>query len=227
MKLLKNILFTLLMSLALTAFATDQGLKVDLLMAKITASLKADKAVDALPYFAELESMESTLAKPLPQSFHYYYIDALSKSGNNDKALSRAEIYLNKFGKKGKYYDKVIEIISPIQIQKDKEKAAQNAKMLEYTQAIDRYNADMKDCKENVQPEEIKRLRIEYDRLDNQCPHFYGAASCVEMAAREDEYPDIGRKAKRLLQRTENAKHQLGEAYSLCENKYKKPNMPQ
>jgi hypothetical protein len=158
MKLLRKILFVFLISMAATAVAADKDVQVDLLMAKITASLKANKATDALPYFAELESMEPTLAKPLPQSFHYYYIDALSKSGNNDKALSRAEIYLNKFGKKGKYYDKVIESMAPIQMEMDKQREKDNV----YSAAMAVYERDMKLYKEKYEPYILAKNKCDY-----------------------------------------------------------------
>lgn len=109
------------MGVAVAAHALDQEMQVDLLMAKITSALKADKASDALPFFAELEGMESTLKNPLPESFHFYYIDTLDKTGDKAKALSRADVYLNKYGKSGKYYGQVIEIMSRLQEQMKKE----------------------------------------------------------------------------------------------------------
>jgi hypothetical protein len=122
MKLLQILLFSILMGLAVTAHAVNQDVQVDLLMSKITSSLKANQAVDALPYFSELEGIESSLTKPLPESFHFYYIDALDKSGDKVKAISRADIYLNKYGKNGKYYGQVIEIMGRLQIQIEKDK---------------------------------------------------------------------------------------------------------
>lgn len=128
MKLLQSLLCLLLMGMAVTAYAVDQDVQVDLLMAKITSALKADRAAEALPSFAQLESMEPSLKTPLPESFYFYYIDTLDKAGDKEKALgsdhnqaflndklnanSRAEAYLEKHGKKGKYYSQVIEIKS-------------------------------------------------------------------------------------------------------------------
>ena len=112
---LQSILFTLLLSFSVTSQALDQGVQVDLLMNKITSSLKAGKAAEALPAFAQLESMESSLAKPLPESFNYFYIETLDKTGDALKAYSRAEAYMSKYGKKGGHYAEVIEIMSRLQ----------------------------------------------------------------------------------------------------------------
>lgn len=221
MKLLQNILIIFLMGIALVAHAVEQDVKVDLLMAKITASIKADKATDALPYFAELEGMESSLAQPLPQSFHYYYIETLSKSGNNDKALSRADIYLSKFGKKGKYYAKVIEIISPIQIQKDKDTAVRAAKIAEYNQAQSRYEADIKNCEDKTYPERLEKLGSEAVRLGREC-QFYGKYDCGNY---DDE------KAKKLYRDWKNAQRRIDDFNKIgpreyCEGKYTAPKKP-
>jgi len=124
MKLLRSILFSMLMGIAVAAHAMDQDVQVDLLMAKITNALKQNRVADALPAFAQLESMEPTLQNPLSEGFHFLYIDTLDKSGNHAKALSRANIYMDKFGKQGKYYDKVIEIMSRLQDQVEEESRA-------------------------------------------------------------------------------------------------------
>jgi hypothetical protein len=128
MKLLKNILFSLVMLIAVAAYGASKEVQLDLLMSKITVLLKADKATDALPYFAQLEGLESSLSKPLPESFHFYYIETLDKAGNKTKALERANVYLEKFGKKNKYYGQVIEIMSRLQIEADKVAAEQKAR---------------------------------------------------------------------------------------------------
>lgn len=84
MKLLQSMLFSLLIGMAVTAHAANLDAQVDPRMSKITAALKTGKAADALLYFAELEGMELSLSYPLPESFHYYYISTLDKTG--DKA---------------------------------------------------------------------------------------------------------------------------------------------
>src|SRR3989338_7849953 len=89
MKLLQTIIFTLSLFTAITVHAEDKDAQVKPLMDKITAALKADRASEALPYMAQLEGMELDLSYPLPESFYYYYIDTLDKTGDKDKALSR------------------------------------------------------------------------------------------------------------------------------------------
>lgn len=218
------------MSLALTAFATDQGVKVDLLMAKITASLKADKAVEALPYFAELESMESSLSKPLPESFHFYYIDTLNKSGDKAKALSRANIYLTKFGKKGKNYGKVIEIMSVLQIQADKDTAEANRiaqkraeTMAIYAEAQSHYETNMRNCYD-----EYSRYK---DSLSTKTEN--ARMECVDYGPYREylacsKYPD-DRQAMKLLRTYNSLESELNKAnYSeWCGNRYTAPQKPE
>lgn len=127
MKLLQSILFTLLLGSAATTHAVSQEVQVDLLMAKITAALKAEKPAEALPAFVELEGMEPSLQNPLPESFKFFYIDTLDKTGDKAKALKRAEAYLDKYGKNGKYYGQVIEIMSRLQGEVEKEAKARAA----------------------------------------------------------------------------------------------------
>lgn len=119
MKLLIGILFCLCMSIETGAVAAplDKSVQVDVVMSKITTLLQANKEAEALPYFQQLEAMDT----PLPESFYFYYIDALDKSGDANSALSRAEAYLSRYGKKGKYYGKVVAIMSRLSIQADKE----------------------------------------------------------------------------------------------------------
>lgn len=165
MKLLQSILFSLLMGVAILAHAVSDEVRVDLLMSRITSALKAEKYADALPLFAELEGMEPSLQTPLPESFHFYYIDTLDKTGNIIKAHSRTEAYLNKYGKNGKYYGQVIEIMSRLQVQVDIEqeklkKAAQQAALAAQRKAeqqrqqaeADQANKKLKDEWENKEP---------------------------------------------------------------------------
>jgi len=86
----------------------DKSMVVDIVMTKITAALKANEYKKALKDFALLEK----LGTPLPESFYYYYTDALAKTGKNVEARSHAGDYLKKYGKKGKYYAQIVEIMS-------------------------------------------------------------------------------------------------------------------
>lgn len=101
-------LFILLVANASPAYPLDQGMEADILIARITGLLKAEKNAEALPLFEQLESMNAKL----PESFDYYYVETLDKAGRAEKALVRGETYLKKFGKKGKYYGQVIEIVA-------------------------------------------------------------------------------------------------------------------
>jgi len=162
MKMLRDLLFLMLMGIAITSQAMDQDVQVDLLMAKITNALKQNRVADALPAFAQLESMEPTLQNPLSEGFHFLYIDTLDKSGNHAKALSRANIYMDKFGKQGKYYDKVIEIMSRLQDQVEEEK------------------------KVEAKRTEAERLRIK-DIQEGRSPYCYELSSKLIKLSREEE----------------------------------------
>ena len=86
----------------------DPAIAQDILLSKITSSIKNRKYAEALPGFERLES----LGVELPESFYFNYISALEKSGERDEARARALAYLKKHGKAGQYYDKVVEMMS-------------------------------------------------------------------------------------------------------------------
>lgn len=86
----------------------DRETVTDLLMAKITTALKANDPTKALPEFARLEK----LGVSLPESFYYYYTEALERARKREEARARVNDYLKKYGKQGKYYAQIIEIMS-------------------------------------------------------------------------------------------------------------------
>lgn len=88
----------------------EKSIVIDLLMAKITNSLKAEDHLSALKAFARLERM----GENLPESYYYYYAETLLKAGNKEKARTYATLYLNKYGKKGKYYSQAVDIMSRV-----------------------------------------------------------------------------------------------------------------
>lgn len=85
----------------------DKGAVADILMGKITDALKANRHAKAVPEFARLEK----LGLSLPESFYYYYIEALDKAGRSPEARVRATAYLKSYGKQGKYYANIIEFM--------------------------------------------------------------------------------------------------------------------
>lgn len=86
----------------------DKGTVTDILMAKITAALDTNDYAKALPHFAQLEK----LGVSLPESFHFYYAKSLDNAGKKAEARVRAEAYVKTFGRQGKYYAQIIEIMS-------------------------------------------------------------------------------------------------------------------
>lgn len=86
----------------------DKSMVEEIVMKKITIALKANDYAKALPEFEYLERNGSNL----PESFYYYHTDTLEKSGKKEEARTHATDYLKKYGKKGKYYAQVIEIMA-------------------------------------------------------------------------------------------------------------------
>lgn len=86
----------------------DQDSITKIVMGKITNALAKKDYAAALPHFDYMDKSKGDL----PESFHYYFIETLEQTGDKQKARERATAYLQKFGKKGRYYDKVLEIMT-------------------------------------------------------------------------------------------------------------------
>ena len=86
----------------------DPEVLYDVLMDKIVGLLKGGKPELALPYFTRLEYG----AASLPESFYFYQMETLERVGQSAEARLKAEAYLRRFGKKGKYYAKVVALMA-------------------------------------------------------------------------------------------------------------------
>lgn len=82
---------------------------VDLIMKKITTKIKSGDYASAVDDFVRLDNLKDA---KLPESFYYYYAETLEKAGNKHEAHARGNDYLKRYGKKGKYYSQVIDIMS-------------------------------------------------------------------------------------------------------------------
>ncbi len=160
MKSLGRMLFVLLMGLTVAAHALDQGVKVDVLMSKANAAIKMGRAAEALPYLAELESMGPSLKKPLSEDFYVLYIDVLDKSGDKEEAMNRAEAYLEKYGKKGKLYDQVVETMGRIQIEANGEEKAAAAREVQKEREAEEKTAAEAQKDREAHAQSIKELRV-------------------------------------------------------------------
>jgi hypothetical protein len=78
------------------------------IMKKITASIESERYIESLPYFSLLERRGGEL----PESFFYHYTKALQQAGDKEKSMKYAKKYLSKYGKDGKYYLQVVDIIA-------------------------------------------------------------------------------------------------------------------
>ena len=90
------------------AQALDRDTEIDILTTRLVSLLKAEKSNEALPLFEQLEKMNAKL----PESFDYHYVETLDKVGKVVKAVVRGEAYLKKYGKRGKNYGQVVEIVA-------------------------------------------------------------------------------------------------------------------
>lgn len=124
MGLFVKVVFINILMLVMSVQAVDQDIQVDLLMSKITMALKEKRYADALPPMEKIEGMENSMSKPLTEGFHFLYLDTLDKSGNYAKALTRTNIYMEKFGKRGKHYAQVVDMTVRLQETVEKEAIA-------------------------------------------------------------------------------------------------------
>ena len=110
--------FTLILS-TVQAASLPQDIEIDITTKKITSLLEAEKYLEALPYFEQLEAMKV----PLPESFYYFKIKSLDKTTDTKKTLIQAQSYFTNYGKDGKYYNAVVEIYSRVSMRNAKEEA--------------------------------------------------------------------------------------------------------
>lgn len=80
----------------------------DLVMPKITTALMDNNYIGALPHFAQL----AQLGINLPESFYYYYAEALEKTEMWERAYILANNYLESHKNKSKYYAQIYGIYS-------------------------------------------------------------------------------------------------------------------
>jgi len=88
------------------AAAAESPVNVDITMGKIVTLIKGERWAETLPYFEQIEQS----GEKLPESFYYYQIEALYKSGDVDLTLAKVHAYAKRYGKHGKYYAKAISV---------------------------------------------------------------------------------------------------------------------
>ena len=116
MKLLQGIMISFLLGMTLPAHAINQDAQADLLLAKISTALKNDRTSEALSACTKLEKLGSSLEKPLPESFYYYYIETLHRIGAKENVLKRAYAYLDRYDKDDPHYGQVTAIVRELQL---------------------------------------------------------------------------------------------------------------
>jgi hypothetical protein len=160
----KLILYLSAISLLLfltSVMAANEDAQIDITMAKITNLFKAGKESETLPYFAQIEAMNTVK----PERFYYYYVVAESKAGDFHSGNEKGELYLRKFGKSGRYYAEVIQMMGDFSLSLDKENAAVLAKKAKsaqiyatalkvYQDRLTKYEADLENCPQRYQREQ-------------------------------------------------------------------------
>jgi formylglycine-generating enzyme required for sulfatase activity len=170
-----NFLTLLLIQLltATGAFAANADVRADMLTIKFTSAIKASKYAEALPAMAELE----TLGTPLSEDFYFLYLDTLDQAGENATALNRSYAYIDKFGRGGKYYGRVIEIATRLQDLADRDaKVAAEAKAKAAAEASRRE----KDLWQKAQASENPKVIEEYISQNSNSTYL---SSAKEMLA--------------------------------------------
>jgi hypothetical protein len=186
MKQLQVLFFSMMMGVAFVSHALDQDVQVDLLMAKIINAQKESRAADALPSMAKLESMEPTLKAPLPESFHFLYITTLDETGDHANALRRVNIYIEKFGRGGKNYAKVIDIMSRLEEEADKNAKADIAKCedlkMRFCRKLKAYNDTRNSDFNRSKKYQAESEEIEREANGNRCKwsSFFASAACEQ-----------------------------------------------
>ena len=96
------------MANAQTLDSLPPEVEVDVLLKRITNLILAKDYQSALPSFRKLISFN----KPLPESFDFFYIETLAKTGTeaaDKEADDRIRQYFSKWGRQGAHYAKVVE----------------------------------------------------------------------------------------------------------------------
>ncbi len=217
------VLLFLLHSFTVVGAPIDKSIRIEVTMQKITTLLKAKKYNESLPYFAELESSGETL----PDSFHYYYIDALDKAGESEQAQRRAAAYLDKYGRKGRYFKPVVEIVSRLDLKKDaemkKQAEAKEQRDRAFSLANEKYQTDFAKYRTDVEQcriddaEAKESAKQDVARLQRDC-EWYDKYGCNQ--AREEAGRKLYKRMLRAMDTVENW------PYDRCSKDFSEPAKP-
>lgn len=132
------------------------------------------------------------------------YLDALDKAGEADKAHERAEAYLNKFGKKGKYYKQVVATISRIDLKKDEDKKQRDQAFalanVNYPVALAKHSKDIGEC-EADDASNRQAVKENMERLQRQCQN-YGKYGCGNY--RDERAEDLWKRMQKAIGKDSN-----------------------
>ncbi len=200
--------------------------QIDVLMKKITNSIKAEDYKSALPSFRKLVGFN----KPLPESFDFFYIEALAKTNTEEtdnEADKRIKLYFSRWGKQGAHYQKVVEYSADVMPRAD---AARIAAHKDYDGALAQYERDVQSCP-SLFRDMVEEARRDYRLADQACIlrnsfESFGGNMCDAHEAWNDQYVRLGATAKRIRARERFKEINSTSSYQWCSGRYTKPTLP-
>lgn len=224
MKRLLPLLLVFWISVASAAPPAD--IQMDITMEKITGLIKEGRDADALPYFAQVEALNT----PLPEAFYVYYIRSLEKAGRSKEALQRTTAYFDRYARKGQYYKEIVAAASRLSIvvenQDQATKEAHDKAMATYTESLARYEKSVQECPQMFQGL-VTRTRREFANAERACNPPNAACSC-EHERRWGTNNCNKRNALRTYDRLAERLDELSasSAYEYCSGRYTAPRKP-
>jgi hypothetical protein len=216
--------------------------QVDVLMKRITNSILASDYKTALPSFRKLISFN----KPLPESFDFFYIEALAETKTNEtdqEADARIKQYFSRWGKQGAHYQKVVAYSADVMPRAEaarvaaQQKAEAQAAQLaadrfaarkEYDSAMAQYESDVQSCPSRFR-EKVEEARRDANRADQACIvgggsfASFGGNMCDAHEAWNDQYVRTGATASRTRARERLEEINATSSAEWCDGRYTRP----
>lgn len=96
--------------------STATTLETEITMKQIVELMKSERWREALPYFNRLEAKSDEL----PESFYFYYLQALHNAKETPHVIRRSELYLTKFGANASHRSQVLEFAAAAGLDADR-----------------------------------------------------------------------------------------------------------
>lgn len=112
--------------LAGSLFALPDSIKFDILKTRLVKQMKSSDYKGAIKSIQDLEAMN----REMPLSMYYFKAKAYNGVSEYSKSYESLEHYLVKAGKKGKYYNQAIALITDVEPKKDQQLISQKSENL-------------------------------------------------------------------------------------------------